>query len=139
MHADRNSTKEGDVKKEHFAIDAITGSVIACAHEVSNSLGCGFLEKVYENALAFEIRRTGLRVEQQRAISVRYKGEVIGEFAADLLVADAVIVELKSARVLDEVHTAQCINYLRATGLKVCLLLNFGRPRVEVKRVVLGL
>ena len=118
-------------------INQITERIIGCVHRVSNTLGSGFLEKVYENALAIEMRKNGLDVAQQHGIKVFYDKTVVGDFAADLLVENCVIVELKAARTLDEVHSAQCLNYLRATGLKVCLLVNFGRPRVDVKRIVL--
>jgi len=105
---------------------------------VGHSLGCGFLEKVYENALAIELRRKGLEAEQQRAVTVFYEGEVVGDFLADILVEGEVVVELKATKSLDDVHMAQCLNYLKATGLTVCLLINFGQPRVEVKRIVSG-
>lgn len=99
-------------------------------------MGNGFLEKVYENALAYEVRKAGLAVAQQHRIEVLYDGNVIvGEFVADLLVEERVLVELKAVKALDDVHMAQCLNYLKATGLPVCLLINFGRPRVEVKRI----
>ena len=118
-------------------LDHVTERIIGCAFEISNELGPGFLEKLYENALAHELRLAGLAVQQQHGITVRYKGVTIGEYTADLLVEQAVIVELKAVRTLDDVHRAQCLNYLKATGLRVCLLLNFARPRVEVKRFVL--
>ena len=118
-------------------INQITETIIACVYRVSNTLGSGFLEKVYENALAIELQKNGLKVVQQHPIRVFYNNEPVGDFVADVLVEDSVIVELKSARTLDEVHSAQCMNYLKATGLKVCLLINFGRPRVDVKRIVL--
>ena len=117
-------------------INSTTERIIGCAFAVSNTLGSGFLEKVYENALALELRRAGLAVEQQSPIAVYYQSELVGDFAADLLVEQCVIVELKTGKALDDAHMAQCINYLAATGLKVCLLLNFGRPKLEVKRVV---
>jgi GxxExxY protein len=117
-------------------IDGITERVIGCAFTVSNTLGSGFLEKVYENALALELRRAGLAAEQQSPIAVYYQGELVGDFAADLLVEQCVIVELKAGKALDDAHMAQCINYLAATGLKVCLLLNFEKPKLEVKRIV---
>jgi GxxExxY protein len=119
-------------------LDAVTERIIGCALDVGHSLGCGFLEKVYENALAIELRRKGLDVEQQHAVAVYYEGEVVGDFVADLLVEGQVVVELKAAKSLDDVHLAQVLNYLKATGLTVCLLINFGKPRVEVKRVVSG-
>ncbi len=117
-------------------LTGITEKIIGCAYAVSNELGHGFLEKVYENSLAMELRAAGLKVEQQKPVVVRYHGEPAGEYYADLLVEDEVIVELKSAKALDDANVAQCLNYLKATGLSVCLLLNFGKGRVEVKRLV---
>lgn len=119
-------------------LDRLTEKIIRCAFRVSNTLGSGFLEKVYENALAIELRKSGLRAEQQRDIHVHYEGTVVGDYAADLLVEDRVIVELKAVRELDDIHAAQCMNYLKATGLSVCLLLSFGKSKVQVKRIVLG-
>lgn len=116
---------------------SVTERIINCVYRVSNVLGSGFLEKVYENALAIELRAKGLKVHQQYPISVFYNGQSVGEFSADLLIEDCVVLELKSARMLDDVHSAQCLNYLRATGLKVCLLVNFGRPRAEIRRLIL--
>ena len=122
--------------ERRLELDALTAKIIGCVYTVSNSLGSGFLEKVYENALAIELRKTGLKAEQQSAIQVHYEGIVVGDFLADLLVEDSIIVELKTARNLDDIHYAQCLNYLRATGLTVCLLVNFGKSRAEIKRVV---
>ena len=118
-------------------INQLTEKIIACVYRVSNTLGSGFLEKVYENALAIELRNNGLKVEQQHPIKVYYDGQAVGDFAADLLVESCVIAELKAVRTFDDVHSAQCLNYLKATNLKLCLLVNFGRPRVEIKRLVL--
>jgi len=106
---------------------------------VSNALGSGFLEKVYENALAHELRKACLTVAQQHGIVVRYDGIIVGEYAADLLVEESVIVELKATRTVADIHRAQCINCLRSTGLHLCLLLNFGNPRLAIQRIVLGL
>ena len=117
-------------------LDEITGDIIGCAYEVGNVLGCGFLEKVYENAMVHEMRNNGLQVEQQRRINVHYKDAVVGEYVADLVVAGEVLVELKAVKALDEVHMAQCLNYLKATGFSVCLLINFGKTKVEIKRIV---
>src|SRR5437016_2006030 len=103
--------------ERRLELDGITEKVIGCAYAVGNVLGNGFLEKVYENALAHELGKAGLAVLQQQPITVRYDGVVIGDFFADLLVESAVIVELKAARSLDDAHTAQCLNYLKATGL----------------------
>ena len=123
-------------KAEEQRIREVTDRIIGCAFNVSNTLGVGFLEKVYENALAHELRKAGLKVEQQKAIKVYYDGVVVGDFAADLLVEDCVLVELKVAKAFDNIHMAQSINYLTVTKLKMCLLLNFGKPRLEFKRVV---
>jgi GxxExxY protein len=115
-------------------LDTISSRIIGCSFTVSNTLGCGFLEKVHENALAIELRKVGLAVRQQHPFAVRYKGEIVGEYVADLLVEERVLVELKAVKTLDEIHTAQCLNYLKATGLPLCLLFNFGNPHVERDR-----
>jgi GxxExxY protein len=101
--------------------------------KVYHTLGCGFLEKVYENAMALELRRMGMKVEQQAKIDVYYEGEVVGEYFADLLVEDSVIVELKAARTISDENEAQLLNYLRATPYEVGLLLNFG-PKADFRR-----
>lgn len=115
--------------------NAITEKIIGCAYRVANRLGVGFLEKVYENALAYELRKLGLRVEQQASIKVTYDGIVIGSFVADLIV-EGVVVEIKACSRLTDLHFAQCLNYLKAIDLPICLLINFGLPRIEVKRIV---
>ena len=120
-------------------INELSKRVIGCALAVANTLGSGFVEKVYENALAHELRKRGLAVVQQGAVVVRYDGVVVGEYTTDLLVEEAVLVELKAIKALDAIHLAQCLNYLKATDLRLCLLLNFGKPRIEIKRVVHGL
>jgi len=116
-------------------LNTLSEKVIGCAFTVSNSLGSGFLEKVYENAMVHELKKNGIEVKQQHPMVVKYDEVVVGEFAADLLVENELLVELKAAKAINEVHLSQCMNYLRATGLKLCLLLNFGKPRVEIKRV----
>lgn len=116
--------------------DELTQIIIGCAYKVSNALGSGFVEKVYENALAHEVNKSGLKVQQQYAIKVVYDGLVVGEFAPDLLIAEKVLVELKAVRELDEIHMAQAMNYLKASGLKICLLVNFGKPKIEIRRLV---
>jgi GxxExxY protein len=118
-------------------VNLITQKIIGCSYDVSNALGTGFVEKVYENALVHRIRKsTDLIVAQQYPIKVIYDDVVVGEFFADLLVAERVLVELKSVSVLMPEHSAQALNYLRATGLEVCLLINFGRSKVEIKRLL---
>ena len=118
-------------------INQISQRIIGCAFAVSNGLGSGFLEKVYENALAHELRKAGLSVVQQHAMVAKYDGVIVGEYVADLLVESLVLVELKHARSIDDVHLAQCLNYLKVTGLRLCLLLNSGKPRIDVRRISL--
>jgi GxxExxY protein len=110
--------------------------VVAAAFEVHNTLGVGFLEKVYENALAKELTGRGYRVEQQKEINVYYKNHSVGCYFADLVINDEMIIELKVAECLQRAHEAQLMNYLRATKLRVGLLLNFGKTRLEHKRFV---
>jgi GxxExxY protein len=118
-------------------LDALSAKVIGCAFNVSNSLGCGFLEKVYENALAVEFRYTGIAYSQQASFLIRHRQEVVGDYVSDLLVENCLVVEVKALDALNRVHQAQCMNYLKASGMRLGLLLNFGRPRVEVQRVVM--
>jgi GxxExxY protein len=120
------------------ALDALTHRIIGAAMQVSNTLGCGFLEKVYENALAIELRALGCAVAQQSPMSVSYRGEEVGRYFADLVIEDRVAVEVKTVRALDSVHEAQCLNYLKCSGLRICLLVNFARPRLQFKRIMLG-
>jgi GxxExxY protein len=115
-------------------MNELSEKIIGAAFKVSNALGCGFLEKVYENALAHELRKAGLSVVQQHPIPVYYDGVLVGDFFADLLVEGVVLVELKAVRAFDAIHEAQSLNYLKGTGLPLCLLLNFGKPKVEIKR-----
>ena len=122
--------------KTHDEINAITRQIIGCAFEVGCELGIGYAEKVYENALVFEMRSRGLRVDQQVPLKVNYKGIVVGDFLADVVVDDCVLVELKARPAIVEAHTAQCLNYLKTTGFRVALILNFGTTRVQTKRVV---
>ncbi len=117
-------------------VDDITERVIGVFYRVYNKLGSGFLEKAYENAMAIEFRRLGIVFEKQAPVSVFYDGEVVADYVADFIV-DERIVEIKAKGELNSVDEAQLINYLRATGKKVGLLLNFG-PKAEVKRRVLN-
>ena len=106
--------------------------------EVSNILGAGFLEKVYERALLKELTLRGINAKCQVAFPVTYKGEALGNYVADILVEDRLVVELKCVDRLGNEHTAQCLNYLKASGLRYCLLINFQRPKVEWKRIIHG-
>ena len=126
MNADRRS------------LNRITEKIIGCAHKVANVLGSGFLEKVYENALAIELTNAGLFVERQKPIAVTYDGQIVGDYLADLLGENSVLVEMKAVKSLDEIHMAQCLNYLKAANPTLCLLINFGKPKIEVKRLVKG-
>ena len=114
----------------------ITEKIIGCAYTVYNKMGYGFLESVYEKCLLIELRKAGLKAESQKAITVYYENQIVGDFVADIIVEDSVILELKSVRRLAKVHEAQLVNYLVATGKEVGLLLNFGEQKVEVKRKV---
>jgi GxxExxY protein len=117
--------------------DKLTEAIIGCAFKVSNTLGCGFLEKVYENAMVIELRAAGLGCEQQKKIPVTYHGALVGDYYADVLVEGQVILEIKSVKAIDEIHQAQLINYLKATGIHKGLIINFSTPKLGIKRMVL--
>ncbi|MCZ2121915.1 MAG: GxxExxY protein [Anaerolineales bacterium] len=117
-------------------MNEITVKIIGCAYKVSNTLGIGYVEKVCENALAVLSRKSGLLIEQQYPIKVIFEGVDVGEFFADPSVEERILVELKAVSMLAQKHTAQALNYLRATGAKVCLLINFGRSKIEIKRLL---
>ena len=116
--------------------DHLIEPVLAAAFEVSNTLGVGFLEKVYERALLHELRLRALKATPQASFPVAYKGHSIGEYFADILVEDSLVIELKCVAALAPEHTAQCLNYLRASGKSLCLLINFQKPKLEWKRVI---
>ena len=118
---------------QEYHCNDLTERIIASAFEVHNVLGSGFLEKVYENALLAELKARGLKVESQREIKVLYKGESVGDYFADLIVEDKVILELKALEKINDIHEIQLKNYLRGTGIEIGLLINFGKT-VEVKR-----
>jgi len=111
----------------------LTGKIITAFYTVYRTLGYGFLEKVYENSLAIELSHQGMNIQQQRPINVHYSGLVVGEYFADLVVNDLILVEVKAAKAMAEEHEAQLLNYLKATPYEVGLLLNFG-PKAEFKR-----
>ena len=116
--------------------EEITETIIGCAYRVYNKMGFGFLESVYEKCLLIEMRKAGLDTETQKPITVHYDGEVVGEFVADMIVNDAIIIELKSVRRIIKAHEIQLVNCLVATGKPVGLILNFGERKVEIKRKV---
>jgi len=123
---------------ERGFFDSLTEQVLGAAFEVSNTLGAGFLEKVYERALLTELRLRGIRATTQASFAVTYKGHSVGEYFADILVEDLLVIEVKCVERLANEHTAQCLNYLRASDRNLCLLINFHKPKVGWKRIVHG-
>jgi GxxExxY protein len=122
---------------EQFRHSELTQAIIGVFYDVYNELGHGFIESVYENALALALRKKGFEVHQQIAIPVWFRGDKVGDFEADLMVSKLVLLELKVARTIEQAHISQLLNYLKATPIEVGLLLNFG-PRPEFKRLALG-
>lgn len=119
-------------------VNEVTEKIIGSAYTVSKNLGFGFLEKVYENAMILELKDKGLKVENQKSLKVFYRNQVIGDYYADLYVENSIIVELKSTKAIEESHKAQLLNYLKASNKRYGLLLNFGKDRLEIKRIVNG-
>ena len=115
--------------------ESLTSDILNAFYQVYNTLGYGFLEKVYENALAKELAKRGHQIKQQAPIQVYYQGEAVGEYFADILVDEKVILELKAAEEIAKSHEAQLLNYLKATGIQVGLVLNFG-PKAQFKRKI---
>ncbi len=118
-------------------INEVTKVVIGCAYRVGSVLGAGFLEKVYENALMVELRKTDRVAQQQYTMKVIYDGEVVGEYIADIVVENTLIVEVKAVKRIEQAHVAQCLNYLKATNKRLGLIINFASS-VEIKRVING-
>lgn len=114
--------------------EPITKVIIGCAFDVINELGAGFLESVYEKALVIALKEKGLVANRQHPVSVKFRGQIVGEFFADILVEGKVIVELKATKILAPEHEAQTINYLKASGIEVGLLINFGNSNLEFRR-----
>jgi GxxExxY protein len=114
----------------------ITSKIIKCAYTVHKSLGFGFLENVYQNALMIELANADLNAEKEKKIQVIYNEQVVGDYVADIVVENKIICELKSTKEINPAHEAQLVNYLKATGMEVGLLINFGE-QVKVKRKVL--
>lgn len=119
--------------------DALAKTIINCAYEVGRVLGCGFLEKVYESALVIELAAAGLRAVKQQPVKVSYAGQIVGDYIADIVVEDEIILELKAVKAIESIHFAQCQNYLKATGKKLGLIINFGEEKVRVRRVANGI
>ena len=133
MNTDETQIKNGD---KDFSLQPVTQQLIGAAFEVHNILGFGFLEKVYQRAMQVELQARGVKVELEPKIQVQFKGVVVGDYAADLLVAGKIIVELKTDAHYQPAHEAQLLNELRGTGVHLGYLINFGRERVEYKRLV---
>lgn len=134
MNTDQLPNRAGHVAE---TLNDVSYTIIGAAYKVSSALGAGFLEKVYENALTWELRKAQCTVAQQTSVPVHYDGHLVGDYVPDLLVNELVVVEIKAIPALERIHRAQCMNYLRATGLHLALLLNFGRPRLQVARMAL--
>ena len=119
-----------------FTLRPVTEQLIGAAFEVHNVLGYGFLERVYQKAMQIEFQSRGIKIELEPQIKVQFKGVIVGDYAADLLVADKIIVELKTDSAYQQFHEAQLLNELRGTGFKLGFLINFGREKMEYKRMV---
>jgi GxxExxY protein len=133
MDTDETQIKTGE---KDFSLRPVTQQLIGAAFEVHNLLGFGFLEKVYQRALQVELQLRGVKVELEPKIQVQFKGVIVGDYAADLLVAGTIIVEPETDATYQSLHEAQLLNELRSTGIKLGYLINFGRERVEYKRMV---
>jgi GxxExxY protein len=129
MNRDKQGFMDGQM------LDELTEKIIGCAYQVSNTIGIGFVEKVYENAHVHELRKNRLYVQQQYPIKVVYDDITVGEFFVDILVENLVLVELKAVSALNNEHLAQALNYLRASKLPVWLLINFGRLKIQIRRL----
>ncbi|MEW6608722.1 MAG: GxxExxY protein [bacterium] len=121
---------------KEFKYKETTYQILNAAFEVHNALGCGFLEKVYENSLIHELRLKRMHVESQKEIKIFYKGKEVGVYVADLIVEEKVIVEVKAVEEISKIHKAQLLNYLKASGYEVGLILNFAKTKVEYERLV---
>ncbi len=126
------STNEKDILYKDLSY-----KIVGLAIEIHNKLGYGFLEKVYENALMLLFRREDIIAKQQTPISVYFEREIVGEYFSDILVENKIILELKAIEKITDVHKAQTLNYLKATGLRLAIILNFGKKKLEYKRIVL--
>jgi GxxExxY protein len=133
MNTDETQMK---IEDRDYSLRPITEQLIGAAYEVHNVLGYGFLERVYQKAMQVELEARGVKVELEPKIKVQFKGIIVGDYAADLLVEGKIIVELKTDVSYQSIHEAQLLNELRGTGIKVGYLVNFGRERVEYKRMV---
>ncbi len=122
------------MKEQEYNV--LSEKIIGCAYTVANKLGFGFLEKVFENALLIELHKEGIIAEQQVPIKVYYDNISVGDYYADIFIENEIIVELKTVKIIDNMHIAQLLNYLKGTRRKLGLLINFSKPKVQIKRVV---
>lgn len=136
MHTD-NEENDREQCGAGMLYEELSYEIRAAAFEVSNTLGTGFLEKVYENALVHELQLRGLSCAQQQPIRVLYKQETVGDYVADIIVERKVLLELKVVETITNIHRAQVLNYLKATGLQLGMLLNFHCPKLQIERLVL--
>ena len=125
-----------ETRKANLELEELTGKIIECAITVHKKLGPGFMESIYQSALPVELEKQGLKAGTQKEIKIYYEGKEVGLHRLDLVVEKQIIVELKAVKEFDETHLAQIISYLKATGLKVGLLLNFAKPVLKIKRVM---
>ena len=123
--------------EKEFLYKELTGEIIESAFNVHNTLGCGLLEKVYENSLAWELELRGRKVSSQKEFRVIYREKEVGIYYADLVVGDKVIVEVKAIENIDDIHRAQLLNYLRISGLRVGLIMNFAKPKLQYERFII--
>jgi GxxExxY protein len=122
--------------EEKIAFDELSNKIINLAIRVHKKLGPGFMESIYENALRVDLRKENIKFEQQKGIKVYYEGEEVGIHRIDLIIEDKIIVELKTVKEFEDIHIAQVISYLKATGLKIGLLLNFAKYTLKIKRII---
>jgi len=125
-----------NTNKSEIIYKDLSFKIVGLAMQVHNTLGFGFLEKIYENSLMVLLKREGIKAKQQAPITVYFEGENVGEYFADILIEDKIILELKSGEKIVDAHRAQTLNYLKATGLNLAIILNFGKERLEYERLV---
>lgn len=131
------TTEDTEFTENKYPYSKITNKIIKCVIEVHKALGPGFLESIYENALIYELEQQGLKVEKQKLIAITYKKTIVGEHHLDLLVEGEVIVENKTVKEFNDIHQAQILSYLKATGKKIGLLINFAKTKIDIKRMIL--
>jgi len=123
------------MKENKLLHEKLTHDILSCCFEVSNALGCGYLESVYQNALSIALDERGIGHQKEVPLDVRFHGQVVGQFYADIVVEKSIILELKAVKSLVQEHFAQTLNYLHGTGIEVGFLVNFGKPRLEYRRL----